>query len=81
MFKDEFEIFMKAVPDYYDYLRYNPKSLIARIYGVFSVKMDDLEQIYLLLMGNTMKLENKNNLSYVFDLKGSMVNREVFVNK
>ena len=42
---------------------------------------DDLVPIYLLLMGNTMKLENKKNLAYVFDLKGSMVNREVFVNK
>ena len=62
MFTDEFKVFMKAAPDYYDYLRYNPNSLIARIYGVFSVQMDDLVPIYLLLMGNTMKLENKNNL-------------------
>lgn len=37
MFADEFEVFMKAVPDYYDHLRYNPFSLIARIYGVFQV--------------------------------------------
>jgi len=43
--------------------------------------MDDLVPIYLLIMGNTMKLENKNNLSYVFDLKGSRVNREVPVTK
>lgn len=43
--------------------------------------MDDLAPIYLLLMGNTMKLENKKNLCYVFDLKGSMVNREVPVTK
>ena len=28
-----------------------------------------------------MKLENKKNLCYVFDLKGSMVNREVPVTK
>ena len=35
MFPDEFEVFMKAVPNYYDHLKNNPYSLIARIYGIF----------------------------------------------
>ena len=76
MFADEFDIFMKAVPDYYDHLRYNPNSLIARIYGVFQVKMVDLIPVYLVLMGNTIKAEYDNIIN-IFDLKGSKVNREV----
>jgi 1-phosphatidylinositol-4-phosphate 5-kinase len=77
MFKDEFDIFMKAVPDYYEYLRFKPKSIIARIYGVFQVIMSDLSPIYLLVMGNTIKVNNKENIINIFDLKGSIVNREV----
>jgi hypothetical protein len=81
MFKDEFDIFMKAVPDFYQYLRFQPKSLIARIYGVFQVIMNDLSPIYLLVMGNTIKATNKENIVNIFDLKGSFVNREVLNTK
>jgi 1-phosphatidylinositol-4-phosphate 5-kinase len=80
MFPDEFDIFMKAVPDYYDHLRYNPNSLIARIYGVFQVKMVDLVPVYLVLMGNTIRAEFSNIIN-IFDLKGSKVNREVLYSK
>lgn len=55
MFEHEFDIFMKIVPAYYEYLRFNPNSLIARIYGVFQVKMDVLVPVYLFLMENTIK--------------------------
>jgi len=81
MFKDEFDIFMKAVPDYYEYLRFKPKSIIARIYGVFKVIMTDLSAIYLLVMLNTFKVNNKENINNIFDLKGSIVNREVHYTK
>ena len=52
MFADEFEVFMRAVPDYYDHLRYNPSSLIARIYGIFTVNMEELVPVHILLMSN-----------------------------
>jgi hypothetical protein len=39
--------------------------------------MNDLSPIYLLVMGNTIKVTNKENIVNIFDLKGSIVNREV----
>lgn len=51
-------------------------SLLARIYGVFKVKMEDIEPISLILMGNT-KQSNDKLIEHVFDLKGSIVHREV----
>jgi hypothetical protein len=38
--------------------------------------MEDIEPVSLILMGNTKKCEDKN-IEHVFDLKGSLVNREV----
>jgi hypothetical protein len=38
--------------------------------------MEDVEPVHLVLMGNTKKSNDKNIL-HVFDLKGSMINREV----
>jgi hypothetical protein len=53
-----------------------PNSLLARIYGVYTVKMEDIEPVSLILMGNSKKAATKN-IEYVFDLKGSFVNRVV----
>lgn len=53
----------------------NPDSLIARIYGIFTVQMEDITPVHILLMSNAAqagKLVEK-----VFDLKGSIINREV----
>lgn len=49
---------------------------MARIYGVFEVKMEDVEPVKLILMGNTKK-SNDMMIEHVFDLKGSFINREV----
>lgn len=49
---------------------------MARIYGVYSVQMDETQPVYLILMGNSKKCENKH-VKAIFDLKGSMVKREV----
>jgi len=38
--------------------------------------MEDVEPVHLVLMGNTKKSNDKNIIN-VFDLKGSIVNREV----
>lgn len=50
-------------------------SLIARIYGIFTVKRQKLEPVRLILMANTVNLRGKK-LKYMFDLKGSLINRE-----
>lgn len=49
---------------------------MARIYGIYSVEMENMEPVNLILMGNTKK-SNDKMIEHVFDLKGSYVNREV----
>jgi len=77
MNEDELGIFMKALPDYFKHMKENPGSLIARIYGVFKVKMEDIVPVNLLLMANTIRCESSKCIQNVFDLKGSMINRDV----
>jgi len=81
MNEDELKIFLESMPDYYQHLMSNPKSLIARIYGVFKVKMEDIVPVNLLLMANTIRVENIERIVNVFDLKGSIINREVQITK
>jgi hypothetical protein len=49
--------------------------LLARIYGIFTVEMEDIAPVNLILMGNTM--DGKPLLT--FDLKGSIINRKTQV--
>ena len=56
------------------------QSLLARIYGVYSVQMEEQDPVYLILMGNVKKCSG-SYIKGIFDLKGSMVNREVFEKK
>jgi len=53
MTMDDFDAFMSLFKAYFEHINLEPKSLIARIYGVYSVKMDDIDTVYLILMGNS----------------------------
>ena len=77
MYDNELKIFLEALPDYFEHLKSNPNSLIARIYGVFKVKMEDIVPVNLLLMANTIRCDSSSYIQHVFDLKGSVINREV----
>ena len=58
-----------------NHLRHNPKSLIAKIYGIYTVQMEDIAEVHILLMDNLfLHVKNKHS---EFDLKGSVVNRKV----
>lgn len=77
MYDDELKVFISALPSYFAHLNKNPESLIARIYGVFKVQMEDIVPVNLLLMANTIKHNNFEWIQNVFDLKGSIINRQV----
>lgn len=64
----------------YKHFSANPSSLLARIYGVYTVKMKNYDEVYLILMGNCLKFENKYDITRVYDLKGSKVKRHVKTN-
>jgi hypothetical protein len=51
--------------------------MIAKIFGVYIVEKQGVGVVRVMLMENTMQLENKNNLKHIFDLKGSSLNRLV----
>lgn len=76
---DELRVFLRALPQYYRHLQENRNSLIARIYGVFKVQMEDIMPVNLMLMANTIKHQATKNIVNIFDLKGSMINRNVVI--
>ena len=68
MTKDELFLFLKLLPNFAKHYKDNPSSLIARIFGVFTVKMESTGEVHFMLMENTLRLENPNNIQYIFDL-------------
>mmetsp|Transcript_33736 Transcript_33736/g.32773 ORF Transcript_33736/g.32773 Transcript_33736/m.32773 type:complete len:113 (+) Transcript_33736:517-855(+) len=76
MTSSEFSAFKSLFPYYYKHIGRNIKSLLARIYGIFTVKMEDLAPVHFILMGNSVQTKG-GTIAYTFDLKGSLINREV----
>jgi 1-phosphatidylinositol-4-phosphate 5-kinase len=71
----EMKVFVEALPQYLDHLHNNKDSLLARIYGIFTVCMEDINPVHILLMANAAQAGKF--IEKVFDLKGSIINREV----
>lgn len=80
MTSGDFAAFMKLFSFYHEHVATNPRSLLARIYGVYSVKIDQQAPVYLILMGNTAQCQDSRVL-HKFDLKGSIVKRLVHLPK
>ena len=51
------------------------QSLLARIYGVFTIKTNVFKSVDVIVMQNTVQLANKKNPCMFFDLKGSSKGR------
>jgi len=75
MNENELKVLMKMLPEYLMFLKANPNSLMARIYGIFTVRMEGVEKVHILLMSNAAQVGKL--VEKVFDLKGSEINREV----
>lgn len=71
----EMKVMNTCLVDYFEHFRQNPDSLLARIYGIFTVRMEELVPVHILLMQNSAQAGK--NIEYVFDLKGSEANRFV----
>jgi hypothetical protein len=76
MTTNDFNAFMKLFKTYVEHIELFPNSMIARIYGVYKIQMEDLDPVYLILMGNTKKIPDEY-VRKIYDLKGSIVLREV----
>ena len=53
------------------------RSLLARIYGMFTIKTNYYEKVDIIIMQNTARLFNKHKKLEQFDLKGSLIGRRV----
>lgn len=73
----DFNAFMKLFKDYFYHINNYQDSLLARIYGIYQITMGNQRPVYLVMMGNTQQVQGNEYIKYCFDLKGSMVQREV----
>jgi hypothetical protein len=78
MTQTELKRFLKMLPYYEIHLLENKQSLLARMYGVYTIKMEAYAQnINIMLMANTLQFKEAAMIRHVFDIKGSKVKRDV----
>lgn len=68
---------IRILPAYYEHLDKNKGTMIAKIFGIFEIRIDMFEPISVMIMQNTLPSVPDSELHYVFDMKGSQINREV----
>jgi hypothetical protein len=71
----ELGYFLPMVPQYIEHNKKNPATLLSKVFGVFTVKSKQTGSVHFFIMENTMRLKNPDKLKYIFDLKGSTVDR------
>ena len=54
MSKDEIDVMIKILPSYIEHLRKTPNSLIAKIFGIFTIEKDGFGKVHVMLMENTL---------------------------
>ena len=75
--KDELELIRNSfLEKYIEYIKDHPKSLLCRIYGIYSLIQYGGTQVFVIVMRNVIG-SLKNNIVAKFDLKGSTINREI----
>lgn len=74
--KTEKNLLLGMLDEYIEHIKASGnQSLLARIYGVFSVRSNYFDGLDIMIMQNTSLLASKKNPKMVFDLKGSTVGR------
>lgn len=53
----------------------NQDSILARIYGIFTLKSQYFSSVDVIIMRSTAYMDGKSNQKMVFDIKGSTKNR------
>jgi 1-phosphatidylinositol-4-phosphate 5-kinase len=62
MTEDDFRAFMNLLRSYVRHICENPKSLIARVYGVYKIQMAEMKPVRILIMGNTMQVQERSQI-------------------
>lgn len=66
--------------NYFIYIRENPKSILCKIYGVFTIRLPMVEEITVYIMDNMLG-KDFANIERIYDLKGSTKGRKVELTK
>ena len=53
---------LKILPQFSQHYKKNKDSLLAKIFGVFTVKTNATSKVHLMLMENTLQLKNPDGL-------------------
>ena len=77
MTSGELKLLLSILPSLAEHYKKVPNSLLAKKLGVFTVKRRGVQAVHIMLMENTLRLKNPSQLKYIFDLKGSLVDRKV----
>jgi len=78
--EEERDFFLTLVKNYHGHLNSNPRSLLAKIYGCFSVKVNNKNKVYHILMENLDPLDD-DFILFKYDMKFSTVNRKEIKDK
>ena len=64
------------LPEYIEYLKENPYSMLAKIFGMFTLKRPYMKSVSVMLMENTLQIADPKKLIATYDLKGSTFGRK-----
>ena len=70
----------QLLENYYVYMKSNKKSFLSKFYGIYSIKMENMEEITCYIMNNLVGLDFAD-VTRIYDLKGSKLGRKVNLNE
>lgn len=73
----ELQLMLRILPKYVAHIKQHKQTLLSKILGVFTVKTESFDEVHVMIMENTLRFKDPDNLKYIFDLKGSTVDRAV----
>jgi len=76
MSKTEAKLLRKILPQYYNYIKKHPHSLLVKYFGMHRVKPHRRDRIYFLIMGSVFHSEEGMEIHEQYDLKGSTKGRK-----
>lgn len=71
----EHKFMRRILSQYYEFVRDNPSTLLSRIYGLHRIKLPQGRKVHFIVMSNI--LPPNKDIHAQFDLKGSMLGREL----
>jgi len=69
----------RLIVNYMKYLKSNRDSFLARIYGIYTVTKTGSAPVHLLVMANVCQVSSSQNVTAIYDLKGSLYKRIVYL--